>query len=221
MLHEHLALLPDNTVAPPTPSRSTARVWVCGLTLLWLAGVGYGLWVLWAYDNRPGVAATAPGRWPAQTSLTQSRNGSTLVLVAHPQCTCTRASLDELAEILARAAASRPKTYVLFLKPSNLEDGWEQTDLWRRAAALPDVTVVRDVDGAEARRFGVETSGQTLVYDARGALIYSGGITGSRGHAGENAGELALVALLTRGGADRNTANVFGCSLFSSADRRF
>jgi hypothetical protein len=197
------------------------RIWVYASVLAWLVSVGSGLWVLWAYDNRPGLDASAPRQWPAQSLLTRSTSGPTLLVVAHPQCSCTRASLDELAEILARASSHRPRTYVLFLKPSEVEDGWEQTDLWRRAAALPNVTVVQDADGAEARRFGVETSGQTMLYDAGGALIYSGGITGSRGHAGENAGELALVALLTHGRADRSTANVFGCSLFSTADRRF
>jgi hypothetical protein len=197
------------------------RVWVCAGVLAWLVSVGAGLWVLWAYDNKPGIDADAPGHWPAHTSLTRSADGPTLLVVAHPQCNCTRASLDELAEILARASTHRPRTYVLFLKPSGVEDGWEQTDLWRRAADLPGVTLVRDADGAEARRFGVETSGQTMLYDAGGALIYSGGITGSRGHSGENAGELALLALLTRGRADRSKANVFGCSLFSAADRRF
>lgn len=110
---------------------------------------------------------------------------------------------------------------MLFLKPSSVDAGWEQTGLWRQAAALPDVTVLRDDGGVEARRFGVETSGQAMLYDERGTLIYSGGITGSRGHAGENAGELALVALLTRGHAERRTASVFGCSLFSRADQRF
>jgi hypothetical protein len=189
--------------------------------LVWLAGVGAGLWTLWAYDNQPGVSASAPGRWPAETALRRAAGRPTLLLVAHPQCTCTRASLDELAEILARSSSARPKAYVLFLKPSSVDAGWEQTDLWVRAAALPDVTVVRDDDGAEARRFGVETSGQTMLYDDRGTLIYSGGITGSRGHAGENAGELALVALLTHGHTERRTAGVFGCSLFSRADQRF
>jgi len=197
------------------------RPWFAAAALMWLAGVGVGLWTLWAYDNRPGVSANAPGRWPADTSLKRSADGPTLLFVAHPQCTCTRASLDELAEILARASSLRPRAYVLFLKPSNVDTGWERTDLWTRAAALPNVTVLRDDDGAEARRFGVETSGQTMLYDDRGALIYSGGITGSRGHAGENAGELALVALLTHGQAERRTASVFGCSLFSRGDQRF
>ncbi len=77
--------------------------------------------------------------------------------------------------------------------------------------------VRRDDAGSEARRFGVETSGQTLLYDRRGTLIFSGGITGSRGHAGDNAGEAALVDLLTHGAADRHGSNVFGCPLFSKA----
>jgi hypothetical protein len=95
------------------------------------------------------------------------------------------------------------------------DTGWEKTGLWRSASALPDVTVVRDDDGVEARRFGVETSGQTLLYDGRGTLIFSGGITGSRGHEGANAGEASLVALLTRGEADRSGTSVFGCPLFT------
>lgn len=197
------------------------RPWFAAAALVWLAAVGTGLWALWGYDNRPGVSASAPGRWPADTALKRSADRPTLLFVAHPQCTCTRASLDELAEILARASSHRPRTYVLFLKPSSVDAGWEQTDLWRRAAALPDVTVLRDDDGAFAHAFGVETSGQTMLYDDGGTLIYSGGITGSRSHAGENAGELALIALLTRGHAERRSASVFGCSLFSRADQRF
>ena len=59
--------------------------------------------------------------------------------------------------------------------------------------------MLRDDDGAEARRFGAETSGQTLLYDEHGALLFSGGITGARGHAGDNAGRASLVALLNRG----------------------
>ena len=83
---------------------------------------------------------------------------------------------------------------------------------------LPGASIVRDDEGAEAHRFGVETSGQTLLYDRSGALVFSGGITGSRGHAGENAGELALISLLTNGRSDRRATSVFGCPLFADAD---
>ena len=40
----------------------------------------------------------------------------------------------------------------------------------------------------------------------------------SRGHAGENPGELALISLINDGHAERNAANVFGCPLFATAD---
>ena len=130
------------------------------------------------------------------------------------RCDCTRASLAELAEVLARAV-TRPKTYLLFLRPEGLADGWEQTDLWQTAASLPDVTVIRDEDGLEARRFGAATSGQTLLYDADGTLRFSGGITGSRGHEGENAGRVALINLLNHGTADHAGTSVFGCPLFA------
>jgi len=211
-------VLPRATASSPDPRpRPRLRLWVISFAAIWLCGVVSGLWVLWAYDNRPGAAANARAHWPSGGVLTRSATEPTLVFFAHPQCTCTRASLDELAEVLARTK-SHPRTYVLFLKPSSVEDGWERTDLWKQAAALPNVRVLRDEDGAEARRFGVETSGQTFLYDGNGALVFSGGITGSRGHAGENAGERALVALLSHGQPERRGTSVFGCPLFATAD---
>ncbi len=193
------------------------RSWILGaLVMLWLACAVGGLFVVWAYENGPGTPATAESEWPAHTSFERATNRPTLVLLAHPQCTCTRATLGELAEALARAK-SLPKTYVVFLKPSSMPDGWEKTDLWKTAAALPDATVVRDDDGREAERFGAATSGQTMLYDARGSLLFSGGITGARAHAGDNAGRASIVAFLNRQPGAHASTNVFGCSLFASA----
>ena len=45
--------------------------------------------------------------------------------------------------------------------------------------------------------------------------MFSGGITGSRGQVGDNAGQAALINLLGRGEADRRGASVFGCPLFA------
>jgi len=193
------------------------RPWIlAALVMLWLACAVGGLFVVWAYENGPGTPATAESEWPVNTSLERATDRPTLVLLAHPQCTCTRATLGELAEALARAK-SLPKTYVVFLKPSSMPDGWEKTDLWKTAAALPGATVVRDDDGREAERFGAATSGQTMLYDARGSLLFSGGITGARAHAGDNAGRASIVALLNRQPGAHASTNVFGCSLFASA----
>jgi hypothetical protein len=102
------------------------------------------------------------------------------------------------------------------MTPAHFASGWENTDLWRTAASLPDVTVVRDDDGRDARQLGAATSGQTLLYDERGLLVFSGGITGARAHAGDNPGRQSLVALLNRKPAERSGTSVFGCPLFNT-----
>ena len=207
-----------------TWSKNGRRCLWAAITSVWLLGAVAGLSVLWRFDNAPGLGANAPGQWPRDSALDRASGRPTLVLLAHPQCSCTRASLDELGEALARAH-TRPKTYVLFLKPEGVSSGWEQTDSWRMAAALPGVTVVRDDSGREALRFGAATSGQTLLYDADGTLLFSGGITAARGHAGDNAGRSELVSLLNREQSarartlnseqsHRDATSVFGCPLF-------
>lgn len=188
---------------------------MCAIGMIWLAAATAGLWVLWRYDNTPGEGAHGLRRWPASSTLPRAVDRPTLVMLAHPHCTCTRASLGELAEALARARA-RPKTYVVFMAPETFGKGWEQTDLWNTASSLPGVTVVRDDDGREARLFGAETSGQTLLFDERGRLIFSGGITGARAHAGDNAGRQSIVAFLNREPSAHNSTSVFGCPLFDT-----
>jgi len=196
-----------------------SRLWLWLVSVCWLAVTAGGLWVLIAYENEPGVAAVAPQHWPVESQLRRAPAGATLVMLAHPHCACTRASLGELAEALARTTR-HPKTYVVFLKPQGFSDDWARTDLWRTAASLPGVTVIADHDGAEARRFGAATSGQTLLYDESGTLIFHGGITGARAHPGDNAGRATLLASLTDGEHAGTPTHVFGCPLFAEESAR-
>jgi len=115
-----------------------------------------------------------------------------------------------MAQVQGRVTA-----YVLFVKPPGSAENWEKTDLWQSAANIPGVSVVVD-DGAEALRFHAVTSGQTALYDVAGRLLFSGGITGSRGHAGDNAGRSAIVSLLNTGEAEQTETSVFGCDLYGS-----
>jgi hypothetical protein len=195
------------------------RTFWAALGTLWLGGVVAGLCLLAGYENRPGVAAAAPSRWPAQSRLEPDTGRATLVMLAHPRCDCTRASVAELMELMARTS-QRPKAYVVFIKPSGVAGDWARTDLWRSAAQIPDVTVVRDDDGREAALFGAETSGQTVLYGVDGRLLFSGGTTGARGHAGDNAGRATILALLNREDPHRATSPVFGFPLFSAQDAR-
>ena len=196
--------------------RQTGSFWVVALASFWLACAVGGLYVVWAYENAPGVSPSAGPEWPASSTLIAASDRPTLVFLAHPQCSCTTASIGELAEALARAT-SLPRTYVVFLKPSSMPDGWEKTELWTSAEALPNATIIRDEDGREAERFGSVTSGTTLLYDSKGSLLFSGGITSSRAHAGDNAGRSAIVDLLNHASSSTTSTSVYGCSLFASA----
>ena len=183
----------------------------------WLCSLGLGIRSLLSYENTAGPMGRSPASWPADSHIQRSTQDYTLVMLAHPFCPCTRASVNELAEIMAQTQG-KVRAYVLFLKPENSDADWDDTALRRTAAAIPAVTVVTDIGGAEARRFGAETSGHTLLFERTGRRVFSGGITASRGHAGGNAGESAIVALVNRGTADRTSSLVFGCGLSKGKD---
>lgn len=178
----------------------------------WSLVVGLGLGLLWKYENAAGPAATVPANWPSDSSIRPATDRATLIMLAHPHCPCTRATIGELSRLMTQAQG-RVTAYVLFLKPEGSSTDWEKTDLWQSAASIPGVNVIVDNDGAEARRFHARTSGQTALYDVDGRLLFSGGITASRGHSGDNAGRSAIVSLLNTGNAERTETLVFGCSL--------
>lgn len=180
----------------------------------WLIGVAGGMGLLWNYSNAPGIAGAPPQMWPADSSIQRTTNRATLVMIVHPHCPCTRASMGELARLMAQTEG-RLTAYVLVAKPTNFSVGWEQTDLWATAAAIPGVIVMRDDDRAEARRFHAATSGQTMLYDTEGTLRFSGGITAGRGHEGDNHGRSAIVSLITANEAEHKQTPVFGCALFA------
>jgi hypothetical protein len=182
------------------------------LAVAWLLVVGFGLARLWTYAESAGPSAKAPRSWPAATRVERHPSRSTLVMFVHPQCACTRATLGELA-ILMRSVHGRLAVRVLVYRPSGAEPGWEHTDLWDAAAAIPDVVVSSDQDAIEATRFGAYVSGQALLYDTRGRLEFSGGLTFARGHSGENEGLRAVRSLLLTGTASTRTTPVFGCLL--------
>jgi hypothetical protein len=190
-----------------------ATIAVIAALTAWTVAVGGGLVALGRYEHGAGTVAAAPAVWPSASAL-EHAGRPTLVLVAHPLCPCTRASIAELAEIMTRTRGG-VDAYVLLVRHPGLprRDGIE--DLAAAAAAIPGVRVREDPDGVEARRFGAATSGQTLLYGGDRALRFSGGITAARGHEGGNAGVDAVVAL-ARGEAAAAAHPVYGCPLFGT-----
>src|SRR5690348_16674362 len=154
------------------------RVLVAVALMVWGAVVAFGAVRLWNYDSAPGAAAQAPSGWPAGVHVARAPGLPTLVLLLHPHCPCSRATIGELSELMTHCSGKLTTT-VLVLHPAGMSDAWVHTDLWTSAAAIPGVTVLPDADGVEAHRFGAATSGQSLLYSADGRLLFAGGITES------------------------------------------
>jgi hypothetical protein len=189
------------------------KIVLCLFVSLWLAAVFFGVGWLWSYNHAAGAQSTPPEQWPEKVLINRNAEGDTLVMLAHPKCPCTRASIEELSKLMT-SCKGRLTAHVLLVAPSASALDWPKTDLWTSAASIPGVTVSIDRDGREASQFGALTSGQVVLYDANGRLLFSGGITQSRGHSGDNAGRSAIESLVNRGTAEADRSLVFGCPLF-------
>jgi hypothetical protein len=166
------------------------------------------------FQATPGAQGReAPLHWPTGVdNIARKPSRFTLVMTLHPQCPCSRASLHELAQLMARSEG-QVDAHILFVKPQGAPADWCDGDLWRQAKDLPGVEVSIDNDAKDASIFGATTSGEVMVYDASGAIRFSGGITDGRGHEGDNAGLSAIVGLVRDGKAAVSTTPVYGCSL--------
>ena len=181
--------------------------------LVWLVAVTVGIFGLVRYQMTPGANADEiPRDWPIGTDISRNSNGFTLVMLLHPQCPCSVASVHELSELMSRANG-KIVAHVLFVEPPGAPAGWCDGDLWSDARAIKGVSVSIDKEGHDAAIFGAATSGDVLVYDASGKLRFNGGITDGRGHEGEKAGYSAVLALARGNQAAVSSTAVYGCSL--------
>src|SRR5215472_17081461 len=200
------------TMPAPTLTKRYQH-WALGLgALVWFAGIAFGARRLLDYENTPAVRANAPEAWPKASRIPHTPGMPTIVVMGHPKCPCTRSTIGELALLMTRLH-SQATAAVLFIRPEGTPPDWEETDLWRNAAAIPGVTVLADPGYREADLFGAQASGQTFLYDASGHLQFNGGITALRGHSGDNIGRSSIVALLTGEGTAQRQTSVYGCSL--------
>ena len=190
------------------------------LTSVWLGVISYGIGILTIYQDTPGRESQIPSEWPSQSSIPLAQDRPTLVMFAHPECPCTRASIGELAELMTHCQ-NRVRAHVVFLYPKGTSEDWLHTDLWRSAAAIPGVVVRVDENGIESKRFEAKTSGQVVLYDPSGKLLFGGGITSSRGHFGDNTGRSAITALINHETPIVSQTPVFGCPLLDPPPASF
>jgi hypothetical protein len=182
--------------------------------LIWAATVGAMFRSIRRFETTPGREAAALPSWPAKSRITPAHDRWTLVMLIHPHCGCSRASIQELERVIEMTGTSL-QTYVVVYRPADFSPQWEKTEVLDAASRLQRVRIVTDTDGREARLFGGFTSGQTFLYDQEGSLRFSGGITSLRGHAGVNRGSMDIVDIV-RARVREGTHPVFGCAIVTS-----
>lgn len=183
---------------------------------VWLGVLLLGFWRVHAYSSKAGAVGAAPQQIASGTLPPLDHDGPRLVFFAHPHCPCTRASLVELATIL-ELSQQELAAEVHFVRPPGVPPRWERTATWSAAAKIPGVRVFCDEAGVLAERLGAVTSGHAVLYDAEGKLLFRGGLTRARGHAGDSPGRRAILRLLA-GNAAATQSPVFGCPLLNSSN---
>lgn len=189
------------------------------LFTIWLSAALVAMGAMAQYDNRPGKSTPAVESRPASVSAPEPGKKQ-LILLLHPKCPCSRASLEELTQLLSRCRGEVSTLVFAFAPPAALER-WSHASAVLAAAAIPGVAVRMDPGGREARRLGATTSGHVVIFDSAGRRLFSGGITGGRAMVGENAGFAAALAALRTGTRPAIAATpVFGCAILDAKDSR-
>lgn len=199
-----------------TPKSRLIRLAILVAAVIWAVTIGAALQAVRRFETTPGETANARAVWPAGTSVPRTNGEWSLVMLVHPHCSCSRASVQELEAIVEKSPAVRP--YVLVYRPSEFEKGWEEGAVLDAATRVRRAKVMLDEDGLEAKRFGGFTSGQTMLYDPAGRLRFSGGITSLRGHAGINTGRVDVIRIAASQ-TGNGTHPVFGCAITTKEKR--
>jgi hypothetical protein len=178
-------------------------------SVAWLALMLWGFKYVLDYDTKASAQGQYLSNWPATANIERAADRWTLVMVVHRQCPCTRASINELNRILAQCRGKLAVQMLLY-RPAGAA-GWTKGSVAQSVASLASVHSVDDPDGVTASLFNATTSGECFLYDLSGTLRFHGGITGSRGHEGDNDGEDLVVALVNGKIEGFQQSAYFGC----------
>lgn len=145
------------------------------------------------YSTRPGAVGSLPLANEIR-SFVHGTEKSVVVAFIHPKCKCSDATVDELSDLMSTLPVEKkPKVLVLFYYPQEEAAKWAtESALYKKVIARNDWQMTLDQGGKQAYAWGALTSGHIIYVDEQGEVQFSGGITESRGHRGENLGKIDL-----------------------------
>ena len=186
------------------------------LVAVWLVTILLGGFAQIRYSLASKATGSATDRWPATTQIGKKDDSKQLMIFLHPKCACSIASIAELSKIQNRCTELIPVKAVFYC-PKGEHQSWVSGELWEAAEAIDGCDCLVDLGAMEFKRFGVETSGHALLFDEQDRRIYSGGVTSSRGHVGDNLGASTLVKLIQGSEVLVDELPVFGCQILMNA----
>ncbi len=178
----------------------------------WIVAIAAGFLAIQAHESTPGRAGAVPGSWPSGSPLPGASGRPEVVMAVHPKCSCSRASLAILGEVVG-GSRSAARIRLLVYRPADTDACWSGDSLMQLASGIPGAEAVDDPGGAESRRFGLLTSGAVAAFDATGNLRFAGGLNDGRASTSSAAGAKSLADVLAGLVPETSDGDVFGCPI--------
>lgn len=142
-----------------------------------------------------GVCALAVGKGASLgcVHIWRAPRKETLLASSHLECPCSKAAIEGIAQLMASDGNLNPP--VVFFTPQNSPE-CGGSDLCEDVRRIPGERVLSDRDGLAGQCFSARTSGQVLVYNSRGHLLFNGDLPPRRELVGPNRGFDAICAIV-------------------------
>jgi hypothetical protein len=94
------------------------RSWMVAAIAAWIVAIAGGMGLLLRYKSLPAQLGQSPSDWPARSRIPAPAGRPTLVMLAHPKCPCTQASVTELAGLMQDVGPSLQAAGPCLLRPA-------------------------------------------------------------------------------------------------------
>jgi hypothetical protein len=193
-----------------SPLRTTRGLIFASVTWLVLA-VGGGVWLM-AYEFTPGERSAHRPTSRNELPFALENHRPTLIVVLHPQCPCSQATVSVLAELVEHCG-QRLAVIVMLNRPKNADARWTENPLVDRLKQLEAVRLIPDDGGRVSQALGATTSGHAVLFATDGAVMFAGGLTPGRGAVGETSGQRAILGVVKGTAITPSESPTFGCPL--------
>jgi len=171
-----------------------------------------GIWQLYAFSTTPGDH-TVVQSWILQDKLPLKHQLASLVVLIHPKCSCSTATLKEV-ERLKIGLKDKLDVKLVFISYGDKSKNWYQGPVWDLAVSMKkNVSIVLDNDGQILKTLGTKTSGTAYLVGPDLKVVFQGGLTPIRGHEGATSGQ-AFIASWVKGNTKSSLIQkIFGCGV--------